>query len=60
MTIWDILRPFGLMKDCLVEFVVIGYILSRFWYVWADKNLATLPSIGFRFFRASTRSVPSA
>jgi hypothetical protein len=33
----------------LVQFVVILYIFFPFWYVWTDKNLATLdtePKIG--------------
>jgi hypothetical protein len=35
MTIWNILRPFGIIYGLLVQFVVI-------WYVWTEKNLATL------------------
>jgi hypothetical protein len=43
MTIWNILRPFGIFCGRLVKFAVILYIFP-FWYVWTKKNLATLVS----------------
>jgi hypothetical protein len=41
MTIWNILRPFGIIYGLLVNLVVIWYFWS-FWNVWTKKNLATL------------------
>jgi hypothetical protein len=43
MTIWNILRPFGIVCGHLV----LGSLWSLgkffpFWYVWTKKNLATL------------------
>jgi hypothetical protein len=41
LTIWNILRPFGILYGNLVQFVVIWYMFQC-WYVWTKKNLATL------------------
>jgi hypothetical protein len=68
--IWYIWCPFGIFYVHLVHFTAIWYILWPFgiflviWYILAScrkKNLATLPSIGFKteshFFENTDRAV---
>jgi hypothetical protein len=40
MTIWNILRSFGIIYDRLVE-IVVNCFFQPSWYVWTTKNLAT-------------------
>jgi hypothetical protein len=43
MTIWYILQQSGILYGNLVSFGVIWYVyFPPFWYVWTNKNLATL------------------
>jgi hypothetical protein len=42
MTIWNIFRPFGILYGNLVYLACGHGIFFPFWYVWTDKNLATL------------------
>jgi hypothetical protein len=45
-TIWNILRPCGILHDRLVYLVWVNLVYSfPFWYVWTKKNLATLGCI---------------